>query len=125
MVETVPVESSKPDELFTSCSQLSKHGYEGYECTHPSRCHKGYIVSDVIDGIVSAKSKTSNLRSTELVASNYECPQVVPSSENDYYEDYDYYITDYSVRKKRYTGYEQDGEKFICCRDSNFLGKGT
>ena len=104
MVETVPVESSKPDEVFTSCSELSKHGYEGYECTNPSRCINGHIVSDVTD--------LRSLRSTELVASNYECPQVVRSSEYD-----DYYSEDYY--------YEQDEEKFICCRDQKFMGKGT
>ena len=112
VVETVPIENAKPDELFTSCAALAKHGYEGYKCTPAIRCEDGYIVSDTIDGPLSAKSENANLRGSELDASNYECPKTAPRSE---YDDY-YYGDDYD--------YDEDEEEMICCRDPKFFGKG-
>ena len=110
VVETVPVDNAKPNELFTSCGDLAKDGYEGYKCTPASRCQDGYIVSDAIDDLLSAKSENSNLRNDELDASNYGCETVVRSEYDDYY--YDNY------------DYDEDEQELICCRDPQFFGKG-
>ena len=110
MVETVPVDNAKPNEVFTSCGDLAKDGYEGYKCTPASRCEDGYIVSDAIDDLFSAKSGNSNLRTDELDASNYGCETAPRSEYDDYYSD-DYY-------------YEGDEQEMICCRDPQFFGKG-
>ena len=110
VVETVPVDNAKPNEVFTSCEDLGKDGYEGYKCTPASRCEDGYIVSDAIDDLLSAKSENSNLRNDELDASNYGCETVVRSGYDDYYSE-DYY-------------YEEDEQELICCRDPQFFGKG-
>ena len=110
VVETVPVDNAKPNEVFTSCGDLAKDGYEGYKCTPASRCKDGYIVSDAIDDLLSAKSENSNLRNDELDASNYGCETVVRSEYDDYY--YDNY------------DYDEDEQELICCRDPQFFGKG-
>ena len=111
MVETVPVDTAKPDEVFTSCGDLAKDGYEGYKCTPASRCEDGYIVSDAIDDLFSAKSENSNLRNDELDASNYGCETAPRSEYDDYYYDENY-------------DYEGDEQEMICCRDPQFFGKG-
>ena len=119
LIQGAPSTSSSSDTIKL-CSDLQKKGFMGYKCTPKTECHdSGYIVTDIDPKIL----KNGNIDDTYnddngLKLSQYNCKK---SNDDDYYEDYDYYVTDYSVRSEDIS---TSDNQMVCCRDPALFKKG-
>merc|ERR1711981_1357418 len=91
----------------------------GYKCTPKTECHdSGYIVTD-IDPNILKNGNIDDMYNDDngLTLSQYNCKK---SNDDDYYEDYDYYVTDYSVRSEDISTADN---QMVCCRDPALFKK--
>ena len=119
LIQGAPSSSSSSDTIKL-CSDLQKEGFMGYKCTPKTECHdSGYILTGIDPNIM----KNGNIDDTYnddngLTLSQYKCKK---TDDDDYYEDYDYYVTDYSVRSEDIS---TSDNQMVCCRDPALFKKG-
>ena len=119
LIQGAPSGSDISDSIKL-CPDLKKNGFMGYKCTPKTECNdSGYILTDIDPNILKNGNIDDRYNDDNgLTLSQYKCKN---TNDDDYYEDYDYYVTDYSVRSEDIS---TSDNQMVCCRDPALFIKG-
>ena len=92
----------------------------GYKCTQKTECHdSGYIITDIDPNILKNGNIDDRYNDDNgLTLSQHKCKN---TNDDDYYDDYDYYVKDYSVRSEDVL---TSDNQMVCCREPDLFRKG-
>ena len=119
LIQGAPSSSSSSDTIKL-CSDLKKNDFMGYKCTPKTECHdSGYILADIDPNILKNGNIDDRYSDDNgLTLSQHKCKN---TNDDDYYDDYDYYVKDYSVRSGDIS---TSDNQMVCCRDPALFKKG-
>ena len=119
LIQGAPSGSDLSDSIKL-CSDLQKKGFMGYKCTPKTECNdSGYILADIDPNILKNGNIDDKYNDDNgFILSQYKCKK---TDDDDYYEDYDYYVKDYSVRSEDVL---TSDNQMVCCREPDLFRKG-